>query len=435
MESSAADRHQSITDIIAHQENIFAALLQNNPAATIITDLDALVLTFNPAFELMFGYNSAEISGKNIDNLITNEETYLEATNYTRRVLQMGETVRANGIRSRKDKSRIDVEIRGIPILENHTIIGMVSFFTDLTLNKRTEETLRDFHNSFVHVMDSIDADVYVADMETFEILFMNKHIRDSFGGNYIGQTCWQVFHRDKNKPCDHCTNKFLLDQTGKTTGDYVWEAKNFITNRWYKNSDRAIRWDDGRYVRLEVATDITNLKETEVRLEYLATHDSLTNLPNRNLFNDRLHHALRLAQRTKFFAAVFFLDLDGFKVVNDKLGHLIGDLLLKGVAERLKLVLRDADTIGRMAGDEYAVILEKVTHPEDTLEIAEKVIKAISEPFFFEGNKVIITASLGISIFPEDGKDVEGLLKKADEAMYVVKARGKNGYQRANPI
>jgi len=431
MESSPADNVHSIMSIIARQDDPFTTLIHNNPTATIITDLDALIISCNPAFELLFGYSSGEVKGRNLDTLLTEEKSLLEATNYTRRVILLGETVRASGFRCRKDKTQIEVEIRGVPIFDAHKKIGMLTLYTDLTNSKRVAETLLDFHNSFLHIMDSIDADVYVSDMVTYEILFMNKHIRDSFGGDFVGQICWQVFHKE-TEPCAHCTNSKLLGKKGVPTGDFVWEAKNPITGLWYKNSDRAIRWDDNRYVRLEIATDITKMKVAELHLEYQATHDSLTNLPNRLLFIDRLNHAIQLAKRVKTFAAVLYMDLDSFKVVNDKLGHPIGDLLLKGVAERLKFHLRGADTVARISGDEFAIILEKISHPDDTLEIAEKIIKTIAEPFFFEGNKVFITASLGISVFPEDGINADILIKKADEAMYEVKRKGKNGFQRA---
>jgi diguanylate cyclase (GGDEF)-like protein/PAS domain S-box-containing protein len=431
MESSTAENDQSMMSIITRQDDPFTTLIQNNPTATIITDLDTLIISCNPAFELLFGYTSDEVKGRNIDTLLTDEKTFLEAINYSRRVILLGETIRASGFRCRKDKSKIEVEIRGVPIFDLSKKIGMLILYTDVSQSKRSTETLKDFHNSFLHIMDSIDADVYVSDMATYEILFMNKHIRDSFGGDFVGQICWQVFHKE-TEPCTLCTNNKLINKKGKPTGDLVWEAKNPITGLWYKNSDRAILWDDDRYVRLEIATDITKIKVAELHQEYQATHDSLTNLPNRLLFIDRLNHAMQLAQRVKTFAAVLYLDLDRFKVVNDKLGHPIGDLLLKGVAERLQLQLRGADTVARISGDEFAIILEKISHPDDTLEIARKIIKAISAPFFFEGNKVFITASLGISVFPDDGNDVESLIKKADEAMYIVKRKGKNGFLRA---
>jgi PAS domain S-box-containing protein len=130
----------------------------------------------------------------------------------------------------------------------------------------QAEKALRSAHERFLTVLDSIDANVYVSDMQTYEILFMNKHMRDTFGHDLIGQTCWRVFRND-SEPCKDCTNIKLLDDTGRPTGVYVWEGKNPVTEKWYINYDRAIKWVDDRLVRLKVATDVTELKKTEKAL------------------------------------------------------------------------------------------------------------------------------------------------------------------------
>ncbi|UCH21459.1 MAG: hypothetical protein JSU83_23675, partial [Deltaproteobacteria bacterium] len=142
-------------------------------------------------------------------------------------------------------------ELRGALEAQKHEIV----------VRKRAEEALRDAHERFLTVLDSIDADVYVADMETYEVLFMNKHMKDAFGHDLVGRACWEVFHNN-SEPCSHCTNDKLLDAEGNPTGVCVWEGKNPITHKWYMNYDRAIKWVDDRFVRLEVATDVTELKE-----------------------------------------------------------------------------------------------------------------------------------------------------------------------------
>jgi PAS domain S-box-containing protein len=140
------------------------------------------------------------------------------------------------------------------------------SYKKEIMERVQAENALRSAHERFLTVLDSIDANVYVSDMDTYEILFMNKHMRDTFGQDLIGQTCWQVF-RNEAEPCQDCTNIKLLDDTGKPTGVYVWEGKNPVTEKWYINYDRAIKWVDDRLVRLKVATDVTELKKAEEAL------------------------------------------------------------------------------------------------------------------------------------------------------------------------
>jgi PAS domain S-box-containing protein len=141
--------------------------------------------------------------------------------------------------------------------------LGYLNIMSDITEREKTDRALREARQTFITILDSIDASIYVADMDTYEVLFMNRHMKKSFNGDFTGQMCWRAF-RNEQVPCNHCTNNRLLDAHGVPTGAYVWEGRNKITDRWYLNHDRAIRWIDGRYVRLQIATDITELKSLE---------------------------------------------------------------------------------------------------------------------------------------------------------------------------
>jgi diguanylate cyclase (GGDEF)-like protein/PAS domain S-box-containing protein len=178
------------------------------------------------------------------------------------------------------------------------------------------------------------------------------------------------------------------------------------------------------------VARDISDRKKTEEALNYQAYHDTLTDLPNRALFKDRLNVSISQAERNKTRLGVMFLDLDRFKWVNDTLGHMHGDELLKIVATRLKSCLRKADTLARLGGDEFTVILLDINQETDIAHIAGKILSELQRPFLLDGREVVISASIGISIFPEHGDSVETLIKNADIAMYHVKWQGKNGFQ-----
>jgi diguanylate cyclase (GGDEF)-like protein/PAS domain S-box-containing protein len=170
--------------------------------------------------------------------------------------------------------------------------------------------------------------------------------------------------------------------------------------------------------------------KVAEDQLRFIATHDSLTDLPNRSLFNERLRHALHQGTRYSRGIAVMFIDMDRFKVVNDSLGHSAGDRLLQDSANRLAECLRESDTVARLGGDEFVVMIENFTAPKDAIAVAQKVLVSLARPFFVDGQEFLMSASIGISTFPDDGKDAETLLKNADIAMYRAKDQGRNNYQ-----
>ncbi|MEW5800990.1 MAG: diguanylate cyclase [bacterium] len=175
---------------------------------------------------------------------------------------------------------------------------------------------------------------------------------------------------------------------------------------------------------------DITDRKLAEQRLAHLALYDPLTCIPNRIMFFDRLSQALSLAKRHNYTLALLFLDLDRFKAVNDTLGHDMGDLLLKETAKRLTDAVRKSDTVARMGGDEFTIILTEIADVKDAGLVARKVIAALTDPFCLKNNVCEIGVSIGISLYPDDGDCEEILLKKADIAMYRVKECGKNNYQ-----
>jgi diguanylate cyclase (GGDEF)-like protein len=170
--------------------------------------------------------------------------------------------------------------------------------------------------------------------------------------------------------------------------------------------------------------------KQAEERIRHLANYDELTGLPNRSMFHERLHHALAQALRHARPLAILFIDLDRFKNINDTLGHEAGDRVLREVAERLLGCLRDSDTVGRLGGDEFVVLIEELPQLADVAAVAQKILDAAARPFMLAAREYHIGASIGISAYPEDGKDLETLLKHADAAMYRAKERGRNNYQ-----
>jgi len=176
--------------------------------------------------------------------------------------------------------------------------------------------------------------------------------------------------------------------------------------------------------------SDISELKESEQRIRHLAYYDPLTNLPNRRLFYDRLAMAIAHSHRGGTRLAVMFIDLDRFKNINDTLGHNVGDQLLEQVAQRLGTCLREDDSVSRTGGDEFLILLSDVQHYEDAAVIAQRIISTLTQPFAIAGNELVVTCSIGISFYPEDGEDQDSLVKHADVAMYRAKEQGRNTYR-----
>jgi diguanylate cyclase (GGDEF)-like protein len=175
---------------------------------------------------------------------------------------------------------------------------------------------------------------------------------------------------------------------------------------------------------------DIEERKQVERNIRHMAHHDSLTNLPNRALFRDRLIHAMAQADRYQQKLAVMFLDLDRFKAINDTLGHSVGDQLLRIAAERLRTCVRDCDTVARLGGDEFTVIVEDIVDTQTASVVAQKIVDTFAQPFNLHGHEVFVTTSVGITVYPDDGEQVDNLLRNADTAMYRAKGCGRNNYQ-----
>ncbi len=198
--------------------------------------------------------------------------------------------------------------------------------------------------------------------------------------------------------------------------------------------SARLVRADDTVVALEGIARDMRERKRAEAIIRHMAFYDTLTNLPNRVLFDEYLRHALALATQHHTALAVLFVDLDRFKLINDALGHHTGDLLLEAVPQRLLGCVRPGDTVARMGGDEFTVLLPNITSTDDAALVAQRLLDALTAPFTIGGHELFVSASIGISVFPADGGDAETLLKHADTAMYRAKEGGRSGYQFYTP-
>lgn len=292
-----------------------------------------------------------------------------------------------------------------------------------------TEETYR----GIATVLDSLDALVYVADMQTYELLFVNEYGR-SIWGDIQGKTCWKVLQTDQVGPCSFCTNNRLLDEFGVPKKVYVWEFQNTVNKRWYQCRDQAIRWIDGRLVRLEIATDITEKMHVEEELraakkyaDELALKDDLTGLKNRRAFFEQGNRIFEQSKRFKHPISVIMMDIDHFKMINDNYGHSIGDKVLQAVAEPLQRLVREIDIVARMGGEEFSFVLPE-TGLEDAANLAERLRSEIENLVVTnDGQKIKITASFGVANCKDGDKSIGALITDADDALYVAKKKGRN--------
>lgn len=213
-----------------------------------------------------------------------------------------------------------------------------------------------------------------------------------------------------------------------------VYAEKELVGFIGLDNVTTANSWHEEEITLLRISSEILGnalaRKRSETLITYMAYHDTLTDLPNRNLFRDRLQMAVMHAKRNKHIIAVIILDLDNFKTINDTLGHHMGDLLLKAVAERLKRCVRENDTIARTGGDEFTIVLPEIAHPINAAIVANKILNALSKPFWLDGHEIHTSISIGISLYPLDAEEAETLVKNADIAMYQSKEQGKNTYR-----
>jgi diguanylate cyclase (GGDEF)-like protein/PAS domain S-box-containing protein len=321
------------------------------------------------------------------------------------------------------------LEINNIPLRDSQgQVIGALGSFEDITERKKVEEKLKQWFK----VLEKSGEAIVITDAQR-RILQINQAFSKITGyqsAEVLGQYPSLL---SSGKHDVHFYKKMW--QSINTLG--YWEGE--IWNR-RKNGEIYPEWlhisvikdDKEQKVThyLAIFSDLSVRKQTEQRLAYLAHYDDLTGLPNRTLFYERVSRALYHAQRKNCLAAVMFLDLDGFKYVNDTWGHPIGDLLLKKVAHRLMAFQSLTDTIARLGGDDFTFVLENIKNPEEVESVAQNILKMMQPPFELNGHETFISASIGISLYPKDGQEVETLLKHADAAMYAAKENGKNTYQ-----
>ena len=285
----------------------------------------------------------------------------------------------------------------------------------------------------FRAIFDTVNDAIFIHDADDGQLLMVNRRMRELYRIPDDVKTDAIALDRiSQGQPPYSLTEaRAWMDAAAGQPQQFEWLARSWDGELfWAEIHVSRARLEGDRDRLMVVVRDISERKVAQARLEFMAHHDSLTELPNRVLLQDRVYQAITLAERENGRVALLFLDLDQFKTINDSLGHGIGDRLLKDIALRLRQVLRESDTVARLGGDEFIVVLNKVRDADVVAEIAEKIQAAITPPAFLDGHEIASSLSMGIALYPDDGNDFETLLKKADTAMYHAKQAGRSTYR-----
>ncbi|MEO5574282.1 MAG: EAL domain-containing protein, partial [Gammaproteobacteria bacterium] len=331
----------------------------------------------------------------------------------------------------RQDGTSFFVQYVCAPVMKTGKCVGVVVIFEDITERKYAYEAMRQSEAQLRLITDAVPALIaYVDTNQCFR--FNNKAFEQWFGlareqvyGRHLKEVLGELAYQAIHEHVEQALTGHRVNYEAPIP--YQQGGTRDINASYIPDIDG--QGEVKGYVAL--IHDITAHKQAEQRLAYLAHYDTLTGLPNRTLLNDRLSQAMaRRSAAHQTQVAILFLDLDHFKTINDTAGHSIADALLREVGERLSACVRIGDTVARLGGDEFAIILIDLIHKIDVGQFVQKIPDCLSAPFKIDGHEIFVTASIGVSLYPDDGLNAETLLKNADTAMYLAKQRGRNCYQ-----
>lgn len=429
---------RDITESKLHEEQLrqrtafLQALVQNVPVGVFVRSARAeslgRVVVWNHACEYMYGATAAQTIGNTFRDF--------GPAGYVRRIEEMDRAMLQSPMVQQLMNEPIDAHGRGrrylnvvrAPIFDaDDRVEFIITIATDVTAEKAREDELRLASKVFETTADAVllsDSDDRVI-MVNHAFTELTGFTPDEMRGKKVGALPFAAGHLDSD-------DDFMerLKREGRVTEELLQHRKDGSVLPCWATASCIVDEHGAIANFVRVFSDISALKASQQQLERLANYDTLTGLPNRRLFQDRLELALQRARRSHEGAALLFIDLDGFKEVNDSIGHDIGDLLLREVASRLLVSVRVVDSVSRLGGDEFTVIIEDALLPEDAINVAQRVLHAMTQPFLVAGHAISTSVSIGIALFPQDGADATALLRNADAAMYKAKRAGRNQLQ-----
>ncbi|HJV44438.1 MAG TPA: EAL domain-containing protein, partial [Bacillota bacterium] len=389
------------------------AIILSSPLAIISLALDGTVMSWNPAAEKMFGWTEQETVGQLYPLL---PDAYEQKALVEEFILNDNDKTEVEVTRKKKDGTHIDVSISTAHLYDSdqHTI-GMIAIFSDITERNRALKNLKDIQfaldeSAIVTISDYKGIIIYAND----KICEISKYEKEELIGSN---------HRIVNS--NYHSNEFFRDLWETIKSGKVWHGE--VRN---KAKDGSVYWVDttivpimeeksGHYQYVCIRSDITERKLVEEKIYQMAFHDPLTDLPNRRLFNKQLIETLNKAKEQNFKFAIMMIDLKRFKVINDSFGHDVGDTLLQQVAKRLYAVIPHDHLIARVGGDEFMLLTPPI-HWFETIHLtADAILSQFIEPFWLNGREIYITPTIGISMFPDHGTELDVLTKRADLALY----------------
>ncbi|MFE8072567.1 EAL domain-containing protein [Marinobacteraceae bacterium S3BR75-40.1] len=413
----------------AHQEieearNRYEALYDFAPIGYITTDAKGVISSINLTGAELLGYNRAELLGTPFGALLEKQQS----TRYFAPLRAVRKEGAADPVELKLRQADQPARILS---LRSHLSqeVGQevyLSAFSDVTARQEAQDRLRQAARVFDSTLEAI-----VITNEQFKIITVNRAFTRITGHTEQAVTKHNLIRLFSQKSKTYFKTVVLpqLKAQGHWQGEIPGCRKDGTEfPAWGTLS--SIRDDAGRVTnQVFVFSDITQIEETHRRLSHMAHHDPLTGLPNRLFFKANLEQTLKRAKRHKHWVALFYIDLDRFKTINDTLGHSAGDKLLSIVASRLQSFVREEDLVCRLGGDEFIVVLNDIDEPADAAPLAAKILALIQRPMQLNGKRIVTSASIGISVYPDDAQDGEDLTRKADSALYRAKEEGKNTY------
>lgn len=409
---------------LENREQHIRAILNGVPEAILTLSLEGKIEQVNPATEKILVASQQELAGESVLRFFSNN-TLIQT--FDDLMTQSSEGSEVVGQRYDGSDVSMVLSLSRVNSLNEEVWVCVI---TDVTRRKRTEQRLQQTTTELNAILDN--AMVGIAFLRDRQFVRVNEKFEELFGyqREEIENQGTQCLYQNHNAYEQFGEEAYQQLASGGNYEAQLELVRNDGRVFWCAMSGKAIEADKPREGSIWLFEDITNQRENEENLTRLASIDGLTGLPNRAVFTDRVEHAIHKSERDSSRLAVFFLDLDHFKHINDSLGHKAGDVLLTEVAKRIKSCLRDGDTVARLGGDEFTLLLEGVRSAEYVGKVAEKVIKAMTCPYQVEATEVSISPSIGISLYPADGRDVDMLIRNADAAMYHAKKVGRNNFQ-----